>query len=60
MHSILSVLGITMGVASLIAMFAIVNGSERDIAKGIANFGKPGILVVAPGFSQNDIYKPNH
>lgn len=31
MRSILSVLGITMGVASLVAVFAIVNGEQKGI-----------------------------
>ncbi|GHT04387.1 macrolide export ATP-binding/permease protein MacB [Endomicrobiia bacterium] len=56
MRSILSVLGITMGVASLIAMFAIVNGAKRNITKYIENLGKPDILMVIPSLSQNDKY----
>ncbi len=56
MRSILSVLGIMMGVASLIAMSAIVNGAKRDIAKDIANLGRPDILLVVPSCSQNNIY----
>jgi macrolide transport system ATP-binding/permease protein len=56
MRSTLSVLGITMGVASLIAMFAIVNGAKRSIAKEITNLGRPDILIVVPGFSQNGIF----
>jgi macrolide transport system ATP-binding/permease protein len=52
MCSILSV----PGIANLIAMFAIVNGSKRDIAKEIANLGRTDILIVVSGFSQNDIF----
>ncbi len=55
MRSILSVLGIMMGVASLIAMSAIVNGAKRGIAKDIANLGKPDILLVVPSCSQNNM-----
>jgi hypothetical protein len=45
-----------MGIASLIAMFAIVNEPKRNIAKEIANLGRTDILIVVSGFSQNNTF----
>jgi macrolide transport system ATP-binding/permease protein len=56
MRSILSVLGIMMGVASLIAISAVVNGAKMDIAKDIENLGKPDTLMIVPSLSKNGIY----
>ncbi|MCA6085775.1 ABC transporter permease [Candidatus Endomicrobiellum agilis] len=55
MRSILSVLGITMGVASLIAMLAVGNGAKKDIEKNISSLGA-NTLIVVPGKPQNGAY----
>ncbi|MDR0800526.1 MAG: ABC transporter permease [Endomicrobium sp.] len=54
-RSILSALGITMGVASLIAMLAVGNGAKKKIEENISSLGT-NILTVAPGIPQNGTY----
>jgi macrolide transport system ATP-binding/permease protein len=56
MRSILSALGIMMGVASLIAMSAIINGAKMNIAEDIGNLGRLDILMVVPSLSENGVY----
>jgi macrolide transport system ATP-binding/permease protein len=50
MHSILSVLEIIMGFASLITMSAIVNGAKRDIANNVS-----GIRTVRGGCQREQL-----
>jgi macrolide transport system ATP-binding/permease protein len=45
-----------MGVASLIAISAVVNGAKMGIAKDIENLGRADILMVVPSLSKNGIY----
>ncbi|MDR0724211.1 MAG: ABC transporter permease, partial [Endomicrobium sp.] len=51
LRSLLSILGVMIGVSSLISMLAVGAGAKKSIEKEIANMGVNN-LVVMPGFSQ--------
>jgi macrolide transport system ATP-binding/permease protein len=50
-RSSLSILGVMIGVASLIAMLAVGNGAKKSIEEQVANLGT-NLLVVTPGNPQ--------
>ncbi|MCL2390608.1 MAG: ABC transporter permease [Endomicrobia bacterium] len=51
MRSILSILGVMIGVASLIAMLAVGTGAQKAIQDQVAGLGS-NLLMVSPGSSQ--------
>ncbi|MBW2039534.1 MAG: ABC transporter permease [Deltaproteobacteria bacterium] len=51
MRSFLSMLGILIGIASVIAMLAIGQGAKESISKSLASLGS-NLLIVRPGSSQ--------
>jgi macrolide transport system ATP-binding/permease protein len=50
-RSILSILGVTIGVASLIAMLAVGRGAQKYVQQQIENLGS-NLLTVTPGSAQ--------
>jgi macrolide transport system ATP-binding/permease protein len=52
MRSILSILGITMGTASLIAMLAVGNGTQRNIEKQFESLSAKNLLEIYPDNSR--------
>jgi macrolide transport system ATP-binding/permease protein len=51
MRSFLSMVGILIGIASVIAMLALGQGAKESISKQLASLGS-NLLMVRPGFSQ--------
>jgi macrolide transport system ATP-binding/permease protein len=51
MRSILSILGVMIGVSSLIAMLAIGTGAKKSIEEQVSSLGS-NLLMVSPGASQ--------
>ncbi|AKL98511.1 ABC transporter permease [Endomicrobium proavitum] len=51
MRSVLSILGVMIGVASLISMLAVGNGAQKAIAEQVEGLGS-NLLMVMPGASQ--------
>jgi len=51
MRSVLSILGVMIGVASLIAMLAVGTGAQKAIQEQVSNLGS-NLLMVAPGAMQ--------
>src|SRR5215467_1426116 len=45
MRSLLALLGIVIGVATVIAMMSLINGFQRSFQKGIQSFGSNSIYV---------------
>jgi len=52
MRSVLSILGVMIGVASLIAMLAVGTGAQKAIQDQVASLGS-NLLSVSPGLSQH-------
>ncbi|MDR2772074.1 MAG: ABC transporter permease [Elusimicrobiota bacterium] len=51
LRSILSIVGVTIGAASLIAMLAVGKGAQNDIEQRVASLGS-NILSISPGMPQ--------
>src|SRR5262252_794234 len=51
MRSLLALLGIVIGVATVIAMMSLINGFQRSFQKGIQSFGSNTIYIrtIRPG-----------
>src|ERR1700761_7283537 len=55
MRSILTMLGIIIGVAAVIAMVGVGNGAKADVEAQIATLGKNMILVTAGNFTSGGV-----
>ena len=54
MRSILTMLGITIGVAAVIALVSIGNGVKQDIRNSISSLGS-NLLMVMPGAPRTQV-----
>jgi len=56
MRSILSTLGVMMGVVSLVSMLAIGNGAKKTVEKEIADLGSNTLMVIPGSGARGGVY----